>query len=252
MNQRLTDVPHAPSTRAATVLEELRNAVRNGQFAPGERLHEVRLTEQLGASRTPVRAALQKLASEGLLDYAPNHGYRMREFPVAEIVYAFEVRSVLEGLAARLAAERGLSSEHQRLLEQSLCDGDRLLSSGVLVEDDRAAYSTINARFHQTVHAAAGSRMLQDMVRLCRQVPISSPRVIVEFEYRDVRRRHDDHQRVFEAILGREAWRAEMLMRDHVTYLKTATIRSLPLRRLATDFEIRTELGSSSEKHAGL
>src|ERR1700724_1940390 len=115
MNQRLTKVPHAPSTRATTVLEELRDAVLNGQFAPGERLHEVRLTEQLGASRTPVRAALQKLASEGLLDYVPNHGYRMREFPAAEIVYAFEVRAVLEGLAARLAAERGLPSEHQRL-----------------------------------------------------------------------------------------------------------------------------------------
>jgi GntR family transcriptional regulator, vanillate catabolism transcriptional regulator len=228
MNQGLMDVPPAPSTRAATVLEDLRNAVCDGQFAPGERLHEVRLTEQLGASRTPVRAALQKLASEGLLDYAPNHGYRMREFPVAEIVYAFEVRGVLEGLAARLASERGLSAEHQHLLEQSISDGDRLLASGALVEADRAAYSIINATFHQTIHAAAGSRMLQDMVRLCRQVPISSPRIIVEFEYRDVRRRHDDHQRVFEAVLGREPWRAEMLMRDHVTYLKSAMIRSLP------------------------
>ncbi|WP_213738461.1 GntR family transcriptional regulator [Bradyrhizobium sp. dw_411] len=244
MNQRLMDVPNAPSTRAATVLEELRNAVCNGQFAPGERLHEVRLTEQLGASRTPVRAALQKLASEGLLDHAPNHGYRMREFPVAEIVYAFELRAVLEGLAARLAAERGLSSEHQRLLEQSLYDGDRLLSRGVLIEGDRAAYSTINTCFHQTVHAAAGSRMLQDMVRLCRQVPISSPRMIVEFEYRDVRRRHDDHQRVFEAILGREAWRAEMLMRDHVMYLKTAMIRSLPTRAAAIELRYSPEEAS--------
>jgi GntR family transcriptional regulator, vanillate catabolism transcriptional regulator len=199
-----------------------------------------------------VRAAQQKLASEGLLDYVPNHGYRMREFPAAEIVYAFEVRAVLEGLAARLAAERGLSSEHQRLLEQSLSDGDRLLGSGVLVEDDRAAYSIINASFHETIHAAAGSRMLQDMVRLCRQVPTSSPRMIVAFEYRDVRRRHDDHQRVFEAILGREPWRAEMLMRDHVTYLKTAMIRSLPLRRVATDFEILIELGSSRENRGRL
>jgi hypothetical protein len=57
---------------------------------------------------------------------------------------------------------------------------------------------------------------------------------------------------VFEAILGREPWRAEMLMRDHVTYLKTAMIRSLPLRRVATDFEILIELGSSRENRGRL
>jgi GntR family transcriptional regulator, vanillate catabolism transcriptional regulator len=232
MNHPFTHEPHRPATRAASVLEQLRSAVLNGQFAPGERLHELRLTQQLGASRTPVRAALQKLASEGLLDHAANQGYRMRDFPVAEIVYAFEIRSVLEGLAARIAAERGLSAEHQQSLEQSLADGDRLLSRGRLIEKDRATYSRINASFHETIHAAAGSRLLQDLVRLCRQVPISSPRTIIKFEFRDVRRRHDDHQRVFEAILGREPWRAEVLMRDHVTYLKTAMIRSLPSRAL--------------------
>jgi GntR family transcriptional regulator of vanillate catabolism len=228
MNQRLMNASCVQPTRAASVLEGLRDAVLTGQFAPGERLHEVKLTEQLGASRTPVRAALQKLASEGLLDHAPNHGYRMRDFSTAEIVNAFEVRSVLEGLAARLAAERGLSAAYQRSLEQALFDGDRLLASGVLIEQDRASYSLINAVFHETIHAAAGSRLLLDIVRLCRQMPISSPRMIVKFEYRDVRRRHDDHQRVFEAILGREPWRAEMLMRDHVASVKTAMIRSLP------------------------
>jgi GntR family transcriptional regulator, vanillate catabolism transcriptional regulator len=224
MNQRLINAQRVQPTRAASVLENLRDAVLSGQFAPGERMHEVKLTEQLGASRTPVRAALQKLASEGLLDHAPNHGYRMRDFSTAEIANAFEVRSVLEGLAARLAAERGLSASHQRSLEQALFDGDQLLASGVLIEQDRASYSLINATFHETIHAAAGSRLLQDIIRMCRQMPISSPRMIVKFEYRDVRRRHDDH----EAILGREPWRAEMLMRDHVASVKTAMIRSLP------------------------
>jgi GntR family transcriptional regulator of vanillate catabolism len=231
MNEHLMHAPSGHPTRAASVFEALRDAVLSGQFAPGERLHEVRLTAQLGASRTPVRAALQKLASEGLLDHAPNHGYRMRDFPVAEIVNAYEVRSVLEGLAARLAAERGLAAAHQSVLEQALFDGDQLLSTGVLIEEDRAAYSAINATFHETIHAAAGSRLLRDMVRLCQQVPVSSPRSIVKFEHRDVRRRHDDHHRIFEAVLGREPWRAEMLMRDHVASVKTAMLRSLPSLR---------------------
>jgi GntR family transcriptional regulator of vanillate catabolism len=66
---------------------------------------------------------------------------------------------------------------------------------------------------------------------LSQQVPVSSPRSIVKFEHRDVRRRHDDHHRIFEAVLGREPWRAEMLMRDHVASVKTAMVRSLPSLR---------------------
>jgi GntR family transcriptional regulator of vanillate catabolism len=214
-------------TRSASVVEALRSAVLGGEFAPGERLHELRLTGRLEVSRTPVRAALQTLASEGLLDHAPNRGYTVRYFPVGEIVSAYEVRSVLEGLAARLAAERGLADEDRIVIEQALLDGDRLLGRGELTNKERSAYSAINAAFHETIHAAAGSRMLGDMIRLCQQVPISSPRNVVAFEERDVRRRHDDHHRIFEAIIGREPWRAEMLMRDHVASVKTSLVRSL-------------------------
>jgi GntR family transcriptional regulator of vanillate catabolism len=212
--------------RAASVVDALRRAILSGDLQPGERVQEVPLTERLGVSRTPVRAALQKLASEGLLDYAPNRGYSVRAFPVGEVVSAYEVRAVLEGLAARLAAERGLSEEHRAVLEQCLRDGDTLLAHA-LEEVDRSPYGVINASFHETLHAAAGSRMLSDMVQLCQHVPVSSPRNVVAFEDRDVRRRHDDHHRIFEAIIGREPWRAEMLMRDHVASVKTSLVRSM-------------------------
>src|ERR1700754_294748 len=96
------------ATRSASVVEALRAAILAGEFHPGERVHEVKLTALLGVSRTPVRAALQKLASEGLLDYTPNRGYTLREFSISEVISAYEVRAVLEGLAARLSAERGL------------------------------------------------------------------------------------------------------------------------------------------------
>ncbi|WP_053220903.1 GntR family transcriptional regulator [Methylobacterium indicum] len=209
------------------MIETLRSAILGGEFAPGERLHEVKLTARLGVSRTPVRSALQKLASEGLLDYAPNRGYAMRDFPVDEIISAYEVRAVLEGLAARLATERGLTAVHRALLERALADGDQLLAGGALSPVDRGVYRDVNSTIHETIHAAAGSRMLADMVRLCQHVPVSSPRNVVAFEVRDVRRRHDDHHRIVEAILSRESWRAEMLMRDHVASVKTSLIRSL-------------------------
>ncbi|MCA1453596.1 GntR family transcriptional regulator [Bradyrhizobium sp. BRP22] len=222
----------------------MRAAVLAGEFAPGERLHEVRLTGRLGVSRTPVRAALQKLASEGLLDYTPNRGYTMREFSVGEVVSAYEVRAVLEGLAARLTAERGLSEHDRAVMVQALHDGDDLLQHWQFSDEHRSAYGRMNASFHETIHAAAGSRLLTDMVFLCQQVPVSSPRNVVAFEEKDVRRRHDDHHRIFEAIIGREPWRAEVLMRDHVTSVKSSLVRSLSspdaVRRLLDRVQARS------------
>ena len=215
------------TTRSESVLETLRSAILAGQFEPGERLHEVKLTALLKASRTPVRAALQKLASEGLLDYTPNRGYTLRQFPISEVVNAYEVRAVLEGLAARLCAERGLSERERATIETALRDGDALLQHGHLLDEHRGEYSRINASIHETLHAAAGSRLLSDMVYLCQQVPVSSPRNVVAFEERDVRRRHDDHHRIVEAIISRDPWRAEMLMRDHVGSVKASLVRSL-------------------------
>ena len=215
------------ASRSATVLDALRGAILNGDLAPGERLHEVRLAERLGASRTPIRAALQRLASEGLLDHAPQRGYRVRRFPLAEIVSAYDVRAVLEGLAARSAAERGLHADQRRTLDDALADGDSLLGRGSVGQRDRAAYGVVNRLFHETIQAAAGSRLLGDTLHLCRQVPVSSPHNIVAFELPDVRRRHDDHHRIYEAILTQDPWRAEMLMRDHVSSVKRSLVRSL-------------------------
>ena len=215
------------STRFESVVETLRAAILAGEFQAGERLHEVKLTARWGVSRTPVRAALQKLASEGLLDYTPNRGYTLREFSVSEVISAYEVRAVLEGLAARLSAERGLDARAIGTLQQALRDGDDLLRNGQITDDHRVEYSRINSCFHETIHAAAGSRLLNDTVYLCQQVPVSSPRYIVAFRERDVRRRHDDHHRIFEAVMNREPWRAEMLMRDHIASVKSSLVRSL-------------------------
>ena len=222
---RLSEAPS--STRFESVVETLRAAVLAGEFQAGERLHEVKLTARLGVSRTPVRAALQKLASEGLLDYTPNRGYTLREFSISEVIGAYDVRAVLEGLAARLSAELGLNVSEIATLQQALRDGDDLLRNGQITDDHRARYSRMNACFHETIHGSAGSRLLNETVYLCQQVPVSSPRYIVAFEERDVRRRHDDHHRIFEAIIGREPWRAEMLMRDHVAGVKSSLVRSL-------------------------
>jgi GntR family transcriptional regulator of vanillate catabolism len=68
--------------------------------------------------------------------------------------------------------------------------------------------------------------MLGEMIRTCHRVPVSSSRDIVAFEHRDVRRRHDDHPRIYEAIIAGEPGRAEWLMREHVSSVKGSLIRA--------------------------
>src|SRR3979411_3464055 len=141
--------------RALAVMDQIREAVLNGSVAAGERLNEVRLSRTLAVSRTPVRAALQALAGEGLLDYAPNRGFTVREFPLNAIVDAYDIRASLEGVAARFAAERGLSAEEKAVIQRSLLAGDRLLERGSFEAGDLTLYRDINCDFHDTLLAPA-------------------------------------------------------------------------------------------------
>src|SRR3954451_16160357 len=106
------------SNRALSVMDNIRKAILRGAVTAGERLNEVRLSRTLAVSRTPVRAALQALAGEGLLDYAPNRCFIVREFPRDAIVDAYDIRAPLEGLAVRFAAERGLSPHEKATIER--------------------------------------------------------------------------------------------------------------------------------------
>jgi GntR family transcriptional regulator of vanillate catabolism len=222
----LADVLEAP-TRSVSITETLRSAILAGEFQPGERLYEVTLSETLGVSRTPIRAALQSLAGEGMLDHIPNRGYYVRGFSIEEIVQAYEIRAALEGLAAKRAAQRGLAGEDREIIERALRQGDALLQKGSLSTADRAAYGEVNAAFHSAIHKAGQSRMLRDMLRQSQQVAPSSHRNVIAFEHQDVRRRHDDHHRIYETIVEGDSGRAELLMRDHVERVKTSLIRSL-------------------------
>jgi GntR family transcriptional regulator of vanillate catabolism len=215
------------ANRSLSVTDQIRDAILDGTVSAGERINEVRFSKTLEVSRTPVRAALQALAGEGLLDYAPNRGFTVREFPLSAIVDAYEIRASLEGVAARFAAERGLSAEERAIIEESLVAGDKLLARGEFAEGDLTIYRGINGDFHDTLLGAARNRMLAEMIRICHHVPMSSSRNIVAFEHRDVRRRHDDHHRIYDAIMAREPWRAEVLMREHVSGVKSSLVKSL-------------------------
>src|SRR4249919_2634746 len=94
------------STRRLGAFIGLREMLLHGEFARGERISELPLVARLGTSRTPIRLALERLAHMGLLDVVATGGFTVRQFTLAEVLDAIEIRGVLEGTVARLAAER--------------------------------------------------------------------------------------------------------------------------------------------------
>ena len=213
------------ATLSGELAERIRQDLLDGALPPGSRINEVSLSRELAVSRTPLRAALQMLAGEGLLTYRPNRGFTVRAFPLSEIVDAYEMRALAEGLAARLAAERGLSPDACVKLETALTRGDEILASAAEPNEQRAAYAEVNEVFHSVVHQAASSRLVSDVLRLCQQIPQASAHNILAFEIDDMRERHRFHHRIYDAILAREPREAETLMRQHVISVKTSLIR---------------------------
>lgn len=212
------------ATRSLSVAERVRNAILSGEIAPGTRLNEVHLSRALAVSRTPVRAALHALAAEGLVDYEKNRGFRVRTYSSNAIADAYEIRASLEGLACRFAAERGLSDEDRTAIEDALAHGDAVVEAFAGDAAQEARYREANVAFHEAVLAASQNRMLIDMIRLTFARPGAPHRAIVAFSHREVRRRHDDHHRIYEAIRAGDGWRAELLMREHVTSVKSSRL----------------------------
>ncbi|MES2980538.1 MAG: GntR family transcriptional regulator [Pseudomonadota bacterium] len=206
-------------TLSEHVTEQLRNWILDGRFKPGERIEEIQAAELMGVSRTPVRAALSLLASEGLIDYQAKRGYLVRAFDLEEILAAYDVRSVLEGLACRRAAQRGLQPEQAARLIACLTEGDRILAKGRLLPEDHAPYQKMNVELHNLLLEAAGNQWLDRFVDQAHQIPYASDRVVLwDVDHALILRSHVDHHRIVEAVIERDAMRAEQLMREHVHY----------------------------------
>lgn len=221
----LSDEPGMASTQSRLLAERLRQSVLDGGFAPGTRLNEVHLARSLSVSRTPLRAALQTLAGEGLLQHTPNRGFTVPALSLSTIIDAYEMRALAEGLAARFAAERGITDALRLQLEAALAEGEISLAPDTADGERRRLYAEANEAFHGAIQEAAQSGLVKDVLRICQRVPQTSAHNIVAFELADMRERHAAHQRIYEAIICREPREAEQQMRQHVLSVKMSMAR---------------------------
>jgi GntR family transcriptional regulator of vanillate catabolism len=212
-------------------LISLRELILNGELAPGAHLLELALVDRLGVSRTPIRAALARLAQEGLLEKMPAGGYIVRKFTERDINDAIEMRGTIEGMAARLAAERGVGALAIGKLKDCLACIDTLLEQQDLTSGDIDRYLVLNGSFHRQLIALSESFVLERMLEHVVTLPFASPNafVIAQSEIGQAWKvffaAQEHHKGIVEAIEHREGGRAEALAREHAR-LSLRTLRT--------------------------
>ena len=138
------------ATTASAAYDAIRARILAGTIAPGERLRETALGEELGLSRTPVREAMRRLEQDGLVEHVPHRGAVVRRLDAQQITELYLVRGVLEGTAARLAAQHASGAQIDALHELVGASGG----------GDAAEASRRNAIFHGAIRDAAHNRFL--------------------------------------------------------------------------------------------
>lgn len=202
-------------------LINLRELILNGDLSPGERLIELDLVDRLGVSRTPVRTALAKLSEEGLIERLSGGGFAVRAFSLRDIEDAVETRGTLEGLAARLAAERGVSPTSLNTIHSVVDAFDNLLHEGELTTDEISRYFELNESFHTQLVAMSESYVVANMIDRIASLPFASPNAFVmaqaeiDHAWKVFLVAEEQHRGIVEAIEKREGSRAESLAREH-------------------------------------
>ena len=197
----------------------LRSLVMNGEFEAGQRLPEVAVAKKLGTSRTPLRQAMDRLVAERLLERIETGGCRVATFTRDDIADAIEVRGVIEGTAARRAAERGVSADLLGQANDALECIDRAInaSDGLNFE----CYVRRNAEFHALLAKFSGSALIRREIERLSLLPLASPSAFLSEQaaipdFQDsLRYAQRQHRAILEAITNREGARAEALVREH-------------------------------------
>jgi DNA-binding GntR family transcriptional regulator len=207
------------------ILEQLRVLILTGDYGPDERLIEEQLAERLGVSRTPIRQALTMLEAEGLVEIAPNRGARVCSFSTEDVWDIYDLRAVLEGYAARRAAERIDGGELERLRELA---GEMEALAGRFEdhEEEIRALVAFNQEFHGTIVDASRNRRLERLINRTVEIPLMFKAF---FWYTPHERSISNyyHRRILEALQKGDAEGAETIMREHVYEGRDFVIRAL-------------------------
>jgi DNA-binding GntR family transcriptional regulator len=201
--------------------EHLKASILAGRFTPGERLAEEHLAKELGISRTPIREALHKLESEGLIKPLATRGFVASQDSQEDVEELFEIRAVLEGYALRVICAR-ITDAVLAQLEETVEKGEEALRRHDLDEIFRW-----NTRFHDTLHD-----LITDKRRLYHQM-VTMRQYVLRYRKNTLQypdggaRTVDGHRKILLALRLRDPDLCERVMREHIQQSKTDALQFL-------------------------
>jgi len=199
--------------RGEHIRAEIERAILDGRLAPGAKLDEEAIARRHGASRTPVREALQHLASRGLLKLRPNAGAFVAELTVGELAESFETMAFLEAACATMAARRHTAEDRRRLrAAHQAC-------AGAAKRGDPAAFYSANLRFHERLYEAShNSHLARQTVDLRNRLEAYRRESTFHPGFMALTMR--EHARILRAVLDMDEAAAASLMRSHLDSLR--------------------------------
>jgi DNA-binding GntR family transcriptional regulator len=197
----------------AQVFKELENAILTGTLVPGDALIESHLSQELGVSRTPVREAIRQLELEGLVKSIPNRGAVVVGISERDIEDIYTIRTRIEGLAARWAAQNITDEEAEAL--KNIID----LQEFYLEKGDVLQIWHLDSRFHELLNESCRSNLLRHTLSSFHNYIQRARRISFE----NVDRAHEsvaEHKKIVSAVVGGDADAAERLTIEHIINAK--------------------------------
>jgi DNA-binding GntR family transcriptional regulator len=193
---------------------EIKRGILGGAFPPGSFVAERQLAAGLGMSKTPVRAALERLEAEGFVTISPQQGIIIRELTVHEIADHYEIRAALETYVVRTVAGRLTADQAERL------QANLRAQAAVLHTNDVLRAMALDAEFHTLLCEFLGN---QEILRVMGQLREKGQRVITKVFQMNVGRiasSYEEHRAIADAVLRGDAALAARLMEEHLEYGK--------------------------------
>jgi len=202
----------------ARIFKQLQNDILNGKYEPGDVLTEMKLSEELGVSRTPIREALKQLELEGLVQSTPGKGLVVQGVSDKDIEDIYTIRMMIEGLAARWAAEKITFKEIEELKEVLEFEEFYTLKGG-----GTGNLIKLDSRFHDLVFKASKSKPLMHILSTFHHYVQSARGASFETPGR-AQKVFEEHKAIMQAIIARDPELAEKLTTQHV---KNASINMM-------------------------
>lgn len=212
----LSNLPHRHGEAVDAVFRTIRQGIISGRFAPGQRLVIRDLAEEIPYSRSTFREALRRLAAERLVSLIPNRGAAVQRLSPREMADLFDIRELLEGQAARRAAEHIGGGNHRK---RFLAMWDKVRRGDPA---DRAAFIDHNQLFHGTIVELSGNSRLPEMLDQL-QIPILMFQWRTLMTPQEIALSQEEHETIARAILEGRPDQAETAMRRHVRRAKLRT-----------------------------